>query len=143
MDLSNFFSFFNPKSNFIKHEEILEEFKGSPLYNIMMFKKLVINGMIFKKSLINFFTDSNNDLDMSQVDLAGEFMVYNRAWFWVSQLNWDDEEWVKDLIEASNDDLLIAVKLSINYFEEQEEYEKCAFLKKIQDFVQNYLATKD
>jgi hypothetical protein len=47
------------------------------------------------------------------------------------------------LKKASNENLLTSVKLAINYFEEQEEYEKCAFLKKVQDFVQNYLAVED
>jgi hypothetical protein len=39
----------------------------------------------------------------------------------------------------SNEEFLCAVKLSINYFEGVEEYEKCAHLKKIQDFVEKNL----
>ncbi len=54
-----------------------------------------------------------------------------------------DKEWIKGLKKASNENLLTSVKLSINYFEEQEEYEKCAFLKEVQDFIQNYLAIED
>lgn len=139
MDLNHFFSFFNnnPDSGYSKED--IKDFKNEPYYKIRVFEKLILNGMLFKKSLINFFTSSNDDLDMSQVDLAGEFMMYNRAWFWINQLDWDDEKWVEDLEKASSENLLVAVKLSINYFEEQEEYEKCAFLKKIQDFVKNCL----
>jgi hypothetical protein len=35
---------------------------------------------------------------------------------------------------------LTSIKLSISYFEENEDYEKCAFLKKIQDFIEESLA---
>jgi hypothetical protein len=143
MDLNHFFSFFNnnPDSGYPKED--IKDFKNEPYYKIKVFEKLVLNGVMFKKSLINFFTNSNDDLDMAQVDLAGEFMMYNRAWFWINQLDWDDEKWVEDLEKLSSENLLVAVKLSINYFEEQEEYEKCAFLKKIQDFIQNCLEVEN
>ena len=37
------------------------------------------------------------------------------------------------------EDFVVSVKLSISYFESLEEYEKCAHLKKIQDFVEKNL----
>jgi hypothetical protein len=144
MDLNKFFGFFTPASD---NDEILKEnlesFKGSPIYKIKVFERLIINGLTFKKSIVNFFSKADEDLDTNQIDLAGEFMMYNRAWFWIDQLDWDDEQWVHDLKIASNENLLVAVKLSIHYFEEHEEYEKCAFLKRIQDFIQNCLAVKE
>ena len=57
-----------------------------------------------------------------------------------NQLDWTDEEWLNDLRRSSDDELLTALKLSIDFFEDEEEFERCAFLKKIQDFVENYLA---
>jgi hypothetical protein len=141
MDLNKFFGFFNPASEGDKEfQDSLEEFKGSPIYKIKVFERLILNGLAFTKHIVNFFNKADEDLDISQVDLAGEFMMYNRAWFWISQLDWDDEQWVHDLKLASNEHVLTAVKLSIHYFEEQEEYEKCAFLKKIQSFIEDYLA---
>ena len=99
-----------------------------------------MNGVNFKKQIINFFSKSlGEDEDLNGVDLAGEFMVYNRGWYWISQMDWDSEEWVTDLKDSLSEDLFIALKLSIHYFEEQEEYEKCAFLKKIQNFVEENL----
>jgi|694.fasta_scaffold100142_5 hypothetical protein len=145
MDLNKFFNYFNPTSD--DDDEVLsknlESFKESPIYKIKVFERLILNGLLFKKSIINFFSQADESLDMIQVDLAGEFMMYNRAWFWISQVDWNDGQWVKDLEIASNENLLTAVKLCMHYFEEQEEYEKCAFLKKIQDFVQNCLAIED
>jgi hypothetical protein len=143
MDLDHFFNFFSPNSDVGYSKSEIKDFKNNPYYKIRMFERLILNGLSFKKSIINFFSQADETLDMVQVDLAGEFMMYNRAWFWVDQLEWDDEEWVEGLKKASNENLLTSVKLAINYFEEQEEYEKCAFLKKVQDFVQNYLAVED
>jgi hypothetical protein len=77
---------------------------------------------------------------MEGVDLAGEFMMYHRSWYWISQTDLTDEEWLNDLRRSSEDEFLTALKLSIHYFEENEEFEKCAFLKKIQDFVEKNLA---
>ena len=136
MDLDYFFSFFNPNSDIGYSKSEIKDAKNNPYYKIRMFERLILNGLSFKKSIINFFSQADETLDMVQVDLAGEFMMYNRAWFWISQLELDNEEWVKGLKKASSENLLVSVKLSINYFEEQEEYEKCAFLKKVLDIIE-------
>jgi hypothetical protein len=137
MDLNRFFSFLNNKGD--QTEENLKTFKKTPFFKIGMFVKLIINGLSFKKQVIMFFENSDGDLDMKDVDLMGEFMMYNRAWYWISQVDLNNEEWVNDLERSANDELITALKLSIDYFEEEEEFERCAFLKKIQDFIENYL----
>ena len=139
MDLSKFFSYFNTNPSIGYSEKDMESFKNSPLYKIKVFERLIINGVAFKKSLVNFFNQADEDLDIGQVDLAGEFMMYHRAWYWISQTDLTDEEWLNDLRRSADDEFVTALKLSINFFEEEEEFEKCAFLKKIQDFVENYL----
>lgn len=140
MDLNKFFELFGNTSGDKKTEKELEDFKKTPSFKIKIFVKLVMNGVNFKKQIINFFSKSlGEDEDLNGVDLAGEFMVYNRGWYWISQMDWGSEEWVADLKDSLSEDLFIALKLSIHYFEEQEEYEKCAFLKKIQNFVEENL----
>ena len=139
MDLNKFFSFLNGNSNEEKLKENLKTIKSTPYFKIGMFTKLIINGLNFKKQVIMFFENSDGELDMKDVDLMGEFMMYHRAWYWISQMDWNDEEWVDDLKKSTNQELLIALKLSIDYFEGGEEFENCAFLKKIQDFVEKNL----
>ena len=140
MDLNKFFSYFNSSSDIEVLQKNLDNFKESPIYKIKIFERLITNGLLFKKSIVNFFGQADKDLDIIQIDLAGEFMIYTRAWFWISQLDWDDKQWVKDLEMASNENFLTVVKSCMNYFERQEEYEKSAFVKKSQDCVQKYLA---
>lgn len=139
MDLNRFFSYFNNKND-DSIEENLSNFKKTPYFKIGMFVKLIINGLSFKKQVVMFFENSDGGLDMKDVDLMGEFMMYYRAWYWIEQVDLTDEEWVNDLKRSADDEFITALKLSIHYFEEEEEYEKCAFLKKIQDFLENYLA---
>ena len=139
MDLSRFFSFFNNRPQAEEIFENLDTFKKTPLFKIGMFIKLIMNGMSFKKQVISLFESSSEDMDMDGVDLAGEFMMYHRSWYWISQTDLTDEDWKDGLRISSDDEFLTAIKLSIHYFEENEEFEKCAFLKIIQDFVENYL----
>jgi hypothetical protein len=139
MDINNIFGLFSSGS---KEEEIyenLDTFKKTPLFKLSMFVKLILNGINFKKKLLYFFQKSSEDLGLDDVDLAGEFVVYNRGWYWINQVNLEDDEWQEDILKMELDDLLVSLQLSINYFEECEEYEKCAFLKKIEDFVQKNL----
>ena len=96
MDLNKFFHFLN--SGKLKEEDLeenLDTFKKTPYFKLGMFHKLMFNGMIFKKSLLYFFSKSDPELDMDSVDTAGEFIMHQRAWLWISQFNWDENEWVE------------------------------------------------
>jgi len=90
--------------------------------------------------VVKFFSKSEEEFDLKDIDLAGEFIMYNRAWFWISQTDISSEDWIEDIGKISDEEFYVAIKLTIHYFEEQEEYEKCAFLKKLQDIVKEYLA---
>lgn len=140
MDLNKFFELFGSGSEDAKAKKEVESFKKTPSFKVAMFIKLVTNGMNFRKQVVNFFSKTSfKGEDITDIDLTGEFMIYNRGWYWISQIDWDDQRWMEALKDSKGDELLVALKLSIHYFEECEEYEKCAVLKKIQDFVEKNL----
>jgi hypothetical protein len=114
----------------------LEDFKESPYFKLGMFVKMVKNGLHFKRQIVSFFSKSEPELSTNGLDDAGDFMMYSRAWFWISQCKIRSKIWKEALKEYNNEDLVMALKSSIQYFEELEEYERCAFLKKIQDFLE-------
>ena len=114
----------------------LEDFKKSPYFKLGMFVKMVKNGLHFKRQIVSFFSKSEPELNINGLDDAGDFMMYNRAWFWISQCKIRSKIWKEALKEYNSEDLVMALKSSIQYFEELEEYERCAFLKKIQDFLE-------
>lgn len=139
MDADKIFGLFSNEDDKNKIENDLTNFKNSPYYKLGVFKKLIMNGTIFKGNVIKFFSKSNEEFDLKDIDLAGEFIMYNRAWFWISQADISSKDWLEDIYNISDEDFYIAIKLTIHYFEEQEEYEKCAFLKKLQDIVEKNL----
>jgi len=117
----------------------LEVYKETPHFRVGMFVKMIMNGNIFKKQVVKFFAKSDPELDMKGMDEAGEYMMYTRAYFWIQECKVRNKEWKLALQNNSGENLLCAVKLSIHYFESTEEFEKCAHLKKIQDFVEKSL----
>ena len=139
MDLGKFFSLYNNNPIEDKLFENLDTITKKPFYKIGMFKKLIINGLEFKRQIISFFQSSNDDIELGNIDNAGEFMMYIRGWYWISQIDINDEESVEGIKLTSDEDFLIALKLIISFFEDNEDYEKCAFLKKIQDLVKENL----
>ena len=124
-----------PKED-IKIKKEINDYKKTPYFKMGMFLKLIMNGNIFKKQIISFFSKSDPFLNSEGIDDAGEFMMFSRAYFWIEEFKFKSKIWKEDLKKHSDQEFLTAVKLSINYFEGTEEYEKCAHLKKIQDFVQ-------
>jgi len=114
----------------------IEDFKETPFFKIGMFTKMILNGTNFKKQIVGFFSKSDKDLDVLGIGEAGDFMMFNRAWYWISECNTKRKDWKEALQNSANSDFLVCLKLSIKYFENIEEFEKCAFLIKIQKFIE-------
>ena len=141
MDVNKIFNLFNneePESLKEKAQQvdILLDYKNHPLFWVGMFKKLLHNHKVFNKKVISFFSKMDEELDLYDVEQAGEFVVYNRAWFWISKIDTQVSSHQDALLHYNNDEYLLTyVKFAISYFEEFEEYEKCAHLVKIQNFL--------
>lgn len=114
------------------------DFTQTPLYWIGMYKKLVLNHINFNKKVLKFFKQSNQELDLEDMKDAGEFVVYNRAWHYIQNVDIDNKEHIIALNKYSDEYLDTALKLGISFFEQQEQYERCALLKKILDKVEEF-----
>ena len=72
---------------------------------------------------------------MGDVKEAGEFVTYNRAWSYIKKINLSKKEHIKG-IEVYDDEYFgTALKSGISFFIKTEEYEKCAHLQKILDYL--------
>ena len=112
----------------------LDNYTEHPLYWVGMFKKLIHNHRVFNKKIAGFVSKMEEELNTYDVEIAGEFVVYNRAWFWISKIDITQDKH-QYAVDYYNDDYLKTyLQFSISYWEEYEEYEKCAHLKKIWDF---------
>jgi len=111
------------------------DYKNHPLFWVGMFKKLIQNHQVFNDQLLKFFDKLDENLSTTDVDKAGEFIVFNRAWDYIQKVDPDNLVCQEALYRFADIHLKIALELSINYFQEVEEYEKCAHLKKNLEFV--------
>jgi hypothetical protein len=135
--LDNIFELFSSNENVDGENDIVHiDFTQTPVYWIGMYKKLVLNHLNFNKKVVQFFKESNHELDVVDMENAGEFVVYNRAWYYIQNVDVNVEEHVLAIEKYQDEYLDTALKLGINFFEEQEEYEKCALLKRILDKIQ-------
>ena len=138
MDLSKIFKLFNENEEVENNlsDDTYIDFKSTPLYWIGMYKKLVLNNSNFNKKIVQFFKESDEELDVAEMSEAGEFITYQRAWDFIKNINPEDEFHRKTIKNSSDEYLETALKLGILYFEEREMYENCALLKKILDEIE-------
>jgi len=118
-----------------EYNQLVDNYKKHPLYWVGMFKKLIYNHNLFNSQLLKFFEKLDEGLDQVDIDRAGEYVVFNKAWEYIKKINPEDKKHQEALYHFSDIHLKIALELAINYFQEQEEYEKCAHLKKNLEFV--------
>jgi len=135
--LDNIFELFSSNEDLDGKNELVHiDFTQTPTYWVGMYKKLVLNHINFNKKVLKFFKEANKELDIEDVKEAGEFVVYNRAWYYIQNVDINVEEHVLAIENYADEYLDTSLKLGIHFFEEQEEYEKCAHLKHILDKIQ-------
>ena len=134
MDIEEIFNLFKtPEEE--KDENVQINLNEYPAVWMGMFKKLIINYQTFSQQLLKFFELSDPQLDIEDIRKAGCYMVFNRALENLSKIEVDNSFHVECLKFYADKDFKKALILSIDYFESQEEYEKCAFLLKISNTI--------
>jgi hypothetical protein len=93
----------------------------------------------FNDKVISFFSRANNELEKEDIENAGEFVVYNRGWYYIKGLDLKNKRDWYAIEKMANLKTLTALELSIHYFEEREEYEKCAHIVKISKAIEEFI----
>ena len=139
INVDNIFSLFSENEELDGvNSKVQIDFSQTPIYWVGMYKKIVLNHINFNKKVLKFFKEANEELDVEDVKEAGEFVVYHRAWHYIQNVNIDNVEHIIAIEKYADEYLDIALKLGISFFEQYEEYEKCALLKKILDKVKKF-----
>jgi len=132
INIDNFFDLLSDDGD-VGSDSVYIDFKNTPVYWVGMYKKLILNHINFNKKVVKFFKEANEELDSDDIKDAGEFVVYNRAWSYIQKIDINKKDHI-DAIEKYCDEYLdISLKLGILFFEQSEEYERCALLKHILD----------
>jgi hypothetical protein len=136
IDVDKLFNLF-PDESEGENDETHINFKDSPVYKLGMYKKLILNHINFNKKVIKFFKEANSELDVEDMKEAGEFVTYSRAWSYIKQIDCGVELHIDAIHGYADDYLDTTLELGISYFQNLEEYEKCAQLLKILKISQN------
>jgi len=133
---------FNLFSNEMGNDSLsIDDLMKDPLSKIGMFVKLIQNHEIFHKKLNQFLSKENPDYDIEQTKNASMFTVYNRAWFYINQIDLTDKNHLDAVLDFKKEPFISILEKVLQYFESIEEYEKCAkllTLKKLKRNIQNY-----
>ena len=108
---------------------------NGPYAKIGMFVKLIQNHETFHKKLEKFLKREQPDYNVESTKEASEFTVYNRAWTYIKNISVNDTEDLHAIINFDTKILYKILNKAILFFQEREEYEKCAHLFKIQNIV--------
>ena len=134
------FDALNSNTNLIEDGEGYIDVKDTPEYKIGMFTRIIMDHMQFNDRVIEFFSKASNELEREDIENAGEFVVYHRGWFYIKGIDLENRRDWYALEKMANLKTLTAMELSINYFEEREEYEKCAHLLKLSKTLEEFLS---
>ena len=119
----------------IKTKDEIKEFMNGPFAKIGRFVKLIQNNKIFHQKLEKFLKKEQPNYDVQSTKEASEFTVYNRAWSYIKKVSLDDHDDVNAIINFDSKVFFKALESAVRFFEQYEEYEKCAHLYKIQEVV--------
>jgi hypothetical protein len=140
MDLNKIFKLFGSSDKEEEHKEVVEQIdlSESPMIWIGMFKRMITNYETFAKQLIQLFKSSEPSLDMEEVERASSYMVYDKAYNHLAKLDLTNTTHLDSLQLLSDETFEFVLNKALLYFESVEEYEKCLFLKQIQDKVNSF-----
>lgn len=137
-NVNKIFGLFDDGGNKSQPQEIHVDFMDTPHAKIGMFVKLIQNNIVFNSKLKQFFRTVDKEFDEKTTKQSSEFSVFNRAWYYIKDIDIDEESHLYAAIKQDTKYLLNSLRLAIEYFENTEEYERCAHLYKIEQTVKTF-----
>ena len=140
MNLDNIFNTFSDDTP-LQEKAALIMLQETQAFKLGMFKKIIWNQKdmnakleALKKhmpELVEYMTINKNEID--------ELITHTRAWVHIKDFNPTLEQGIDASRIFSDEHTVAACDLAINFWEEHEEYEKCAHIKKIKDLLKKNL----
>ena len=118
-----------------KTKDEIKEFMNGPFAKIGMFVKLIQNHKVFHQKLEKFLKQEQPNYNVTPTKEAYNFTVFNRAFSYINKISLDNHDDVNAIINFDPKVFYDSLDNAIKYFEEGEEYEKCAHLFNIQEVV--------
>jgi hypothetical protein len=139
MNLDNIFNAFEDNAP-IQEKAALIMLQETQAFKLGMFKKIIWNQKGFEEKMEKFIKYMPDLAKMVDVDQeVGEFVTHCRAWAYLKDFD-PFSEHGKDALRIFSDEYtLTACDLALKFWEEKEEYEKCAHIKNVKDFLKQNL----
>jgi hypothetical protein len=112
------------------------DFSDHPYIFMGMFTRIILRGDILNDQVVKFFSEINRELDRDNLQNVNKNLIYSRAYSYIKQLDLSNSFHIETLLDKVDTNFIAACSMSIEHFAELEEYEKCALIKKIKDFIQ-------
>ena len=139
MNLNNIFNAFEDDAP-LQEKAALMNLQDTQAFKLGMFKKIILNQKVMEKRLEKFMEFMPDMAKMIDVDQnASELITYTRAWSYIKEFNPTSEQGIDASYIFSDIETITACDLSIHFWEEKEEYERCAHIKKVKDLLQKNL----
>jgi hypothetical protein len=137
MNINKIFNLFKSSE---EPEEITPQIdlSESPIIWIGMFKRMIVNYETFAKQLIQFFKSSEPSLDTEEIERVSSYMVYNKAYEHLIKLDLTNKSHLDSLQLYSDETFSFILSKALLYFESVEEYEKCVFLKQVENVINSF-----
>lgn len=140
MNLDNIFNAFENNAP-LQEKAALISLQETQAFKLGMFKKIIINqkDMDSKIEALRKHMPELAEFMAIDNDVVGEIVTYARAWSHIKGFNPESEQGIDACRLFSDEYTVTACNLAIHFWEEREEYEKCAHIKKIKDLLQKNL----
>ena len=118
----------------VPEEDPFMDFQKTQAFKLGMFKKIIWNQKHIEDKIDKFMEIMPDLAEKINFDNdAGEFVTHTRAWTYLKDFDLNSEQG-KDACKIFSDQYtLTACNLAISFWEDKEEYEKCAHIKRIKD----------
>ena len=139
MNKDKIFDLFNSNDAIEGSRKDLTTFNASPYHRLGMFTKLIVNHFVFHHKLEKFLQKEQPTYNSESTRDASSFVIFNRAWGYLNQINLDNKNDRFAILDFDPKILDKTLKSALLYFQDQEEYEKCAHIFKIQSLLKERL----
>ena len=137
MDPNSIFSLFDsePENREVELEKEIKDLPNHPYVLLGLFTRMVLRGEEAIHNSVDFLKALNPDIDLESISEINRYMLYLSGFNYLSKLSLEDPFHQDVLLEKAGADFLTACQKSIQFFQEREDYEKCALIKKYNDFI--------
>lgn len=137
MDINRIFDLFN-KEQSDDETSLLVDFSEHPLFWISGFNKVISNHLFFKEFTSKMLKEVSEEIDVAELEATSEAIMFDQAWNYIKSFKVDNSFHLECLKTKVSKDFERNLIYAIQYFENLEEYEKCALLKGIEIKVKEF-----